>query len=72
MARGPNDTTLGFVAQPLTHTNFDIQKPYNVPLEQRYSFSNEIHKLWVMKTDKPHSKNSKTNPRTEIRIRVNI
>ncbi|KAI3665116.1 hypothetical protein L6452_43734 [Arctium lappa] len=63
------DTTLGFVSQPLNQSNFDIQKPYNVPLHQRYSFSNGVHKLWVFKTDKPHSKSSKTSPRSEIRIR---
>ncbi|XP_024975752.1 citrate-binding protein-like [Cynara cardunculus var. scolymus] len=63
------DTTIGFVSQPLNQSNFDIQKPYDVPLQQRYSFSNGVHKLWVFKTDKPHSRTSKTSPRTEIRIR---
>lgn len=63
------DTTLGFVSQPLKHSNFHIQKPYDLPLQQRYDFSNGVHKLWVLKTDKPHSRNSKTGPRTEIRIR---
>ncbi|KAF5779167.1 putative concanavalin A-like lectin/glucanase domain superfamily, alginate lyase 2 [Helianthus annuus] len=68
MGGGPINTTTGFVAQPLDQSNFHIQKPYNVPLNQRYSFSNGVHKLWVLKTDKPHSKNSKTLPRTEIRF----
>ncbi|KAL4569248.1 hypothetical protein LXL04_024884 [Taraxacum kok-saghyz] len=65
----PIDTTLGFVSQPLNRSNLDIQKPYNLPVDQRYSFSKGVHKLWVFKTDKPHSKKSKTGPRTEIRIR---
>ncbi|KAK1423614.1 hypothetical protein QVD17_18919 [Tagetes erecta] len=64
----PIDTTLGFVSQPLNQSNFDIQKPYDIPLEQRYSFSKGVHKLWVIKTDKPHSNTSHTRARTEIRI----
>ncbi|KAI3699208.1 hypothetical protein L2E82_43337 [Cichorium intybus] len=66
---GPIDTTLGFLSQPLNQSNFDIQKPYNLPVDQRYRFVDGVHKLWVFKTDKPHSRTSKTNPRTEIRIR---
>nr|KAJ0216016.1 hypothetical protein LSAT_V11C300126390 [Lactuca sativa] len=69
MGSVPIDTTLGFVSQPLNQSNFDIQKPYNLPVDQRYNFFREVHKLWVFKTDKPHSRKSKTNPRTEIRIR---
>ncbi|KAI3717138.1 hypothetical protein L1987_68531 [Smallanthus sonchifolius] len=65
----PIDTTLGFVSQPLNQSNFDIQKPYDIPLEQRYSFSKGVHKLWVIKTDKPHSTTSNTRARSEIRIR---
>lgn len=64
------DTTLGFVSKPLNESNFIIQKPYDVPLEQRYSYSHGVHKLWVIKTDKPHSETSNTNPRSEIRIQV--
>ncbi|KAI3813826.1 hypothetical protein L1987_18561 [Smallanthus sonchifolius] len=69
MGLTPIDTTSGFVSQPLNQSNFDLQKPYDVALEQRYSFSNGFHKLWVFKTDKPHSRTSKTLPRTEIRFR---
>ncbi|KAK1423616.1 hypothetical protein QVD17_18921 [Tagetes erecta] len=64
----PIDTTLGFVSLPLNQSTFHIQKPYDVPLEQRYSFSKGVHKLWVIKTDKPHSKTSHTRARTEIAI----
>ncbi|KAF5765071.1 putative concanavalin A-like lectin/glucanase domain superfamily, alginate lyase 2 [Helianthus annuus] len=63
------DTTLGFVSQPLNQSNFIIQKPYDVPLEQRYKFSKGVHKLWVIKTDKPHSNTSHTRARSEIRIK---
>ncbi|KAK1423615.1 hypothetical protein QVD17_18920 [Tagetes erecta] len=69
MGQGPIDTTLGFVSQPLNPSNIHIQKPYDIPLSQRYKFDNGVHKLWVLKTDKPHSRTSKTLPRTEIRIR---
>ncbi|KAJ9564684.1 hypothetical protein OSB04_000650 [Centaurea solstitialis] len=63
------DTSIGFASQPLDQSNFEIQKPYDVPVQQRYNFSHGVHKLWVLKTDKPHTRGSKTNPRTEIRIR---
>ncbi|KAK9074229.1 hypothetical protein SSX86_006826 [Deinandra increscens subsp. villosa] len=69
MGCGPIDTTLGFVSQPLNQSNFEIQKPYDVPLGQRYSFSKGVHRLWVIKTDKPHSLTSNTRARSEIRIR---
>lgn len=72
MGSEPIDTTLGFVSQPLGRSNFRIQKPYDLPVDQRYSFIKGVHKLWVFKTDKPHSRKSKTNPRTEIRIQVKI
>ncbi|KAK3004955.1 hypothetical protein RJ639_019298 [Escallonia herrerae] len=62
------DPTDGFVSLPLEQSNFVIGKPYNVPEDQRYSFIDGVHKLWVYKTDKPHSRTSRTNPRTEIRI----
>lgn len=64
------DPTAGFTSLPLDESNFDIQRPYNVPVDQRYSYVNGVHKMWVYKTDKPHSPDSHTNPRTEIRIQV--
>ena len=64
------DPTVGFTSLPLDQSNFDIQKPYNVPVNKRYSFINGVHKMWVYKSDKPHSPDSHTNPRTEIRIQV--
>ncbi|KAJ4836941.1 hypothetical protein Tsubulata_042973 [Turnera subulata] len=60
--------TTGFSSFPLNQSNLIIQRPYDVPENERYSFDNGVHKLWVYSTDKPHSPTSKTNPRTEIRI----
>ncbi|XP_054786004.1 citrate-binding protein-like [Prosopis cineraria] len=62
------DPTDGFTPVPLTDANFVIQKPYNIPLDQRYSFRDGVHRLWVYANDKPHAPNSHTRPRTEIRI----
>ncbi|XP_044469668.1 citrate-binding protein-like [Mangifera indica] len=68
-AWGHFNPTQGFVSLPLNSSNLIIQKPYNVPVDQRSSFKNGYYKLWVFSTDKPHSLTSKTNPRTEIGIR---
>lgn len=64
------DPTYGFTVVPLTEWNFELQKPYDVPLEERYSYENGVRKLWVYADDKPHDPNSLTQPRTEVRIRV--
>ncbi|KDO53385.1 hypothetical protein CISIN_1g048505mg [Citrus sinensis] len=64
----PEDPTHGFTELPLNTSNYQIQKPYNLPLCNRYSFVNGVHKLWVYSTDKPLSKSSPTKPRTEISI----
>ncbi|KAK4394395.1 Citrate-binding protein [Sesamum angolense] len=66
---GTVDPTKGFISQHLNQSNLVIQRPYDVPEDERYSFKNGVHKLWVFKTDKPHTPTSKTNPRTEIRVR---
>ncbi|KAK3043881.1 hypothetical protein RJ639_000580 [Escallonia herrerae] len=63
------DPTDGFTNVPLTDANFELQKPYVIPLSERYSYENGVHKLWVYADDKPHDPNSHTQPRTEIRIR---
>ncbi|XP_016483757.1 citrate-binding protein-like [Nicotiana tabacum] len=62
------DPTDGFTSVTLSESNFQIQKPYDVAVNQRYSFINGVHKMWVFKTDKPHTPTSQTKPRTEIRI----
>ena len=66
----PFNLTDGFLSLPLNQSNLVIQRPYDVPEDQRYSFVDGVHKLWVYSTDKPHSPTSKTHPRTEIRIHV--
>ncbi|KAF8024938.1 hypothetical protein BT93_F1936 [Corymbia citriodora subsp. variegata] len=58
----------GFTIVPLTESNFEIQKPYDKLLEERYSFTDGVRRLWVYADDKPHEPDSKTMPRTEIRI----
>eukprot|EP00261_Vitis_vinifera_P005658 XP_002272726.1 PREDICTED: citrate-binding protein [Vitis vinifera] len=71
-AWGPIDPTEGFISLPLNQSNFVIQRPYDVPEDQRYSYVNGVHKLWVYSTDKPHSLISHTNPRTEIRMQAGL
>lgn len=69
---GHVDPTKGFLSLPLNQSNFDIQRPYDVPEDERYSFKDGVHKLWVFSSDKPHTPTSRTNPRTEIRISVSF
>ncbi|KAL7208635.1 hypothetical protein ACSBR1_030383 [Camellia fascicularis] len=63
----PNPTD-GFTTIPLTESNFKLQKPYDIPLGQRYSFQNGVHRLWVYADDKPYDPSSPSQPCTEIRI----
>ncbi|KAG5575219.1 hypothetical protein H5410_055353 [Solanum commersonii] len=65
------DPTDGFTPISISQGNFEIQKPYDVPVNQRYSFIDGVHKFWVYKTDKPHTTSSQTKPRCEIRITGN-
>ncbi|XP_058081982.1 citrate-binding protein-like [Magnolia sinica] len=65
---GPTDPTDGFVSLPLNSSNLEIQRPYDLPESDRYSFIDGVHRLWVFATDKPHALTSMTAPRTEIRI----
>ncbi|KAL7176168.1 hypothetical protein ACSBR2_029680 [Camellia fascicularis] len=51
------DPTDGSTNIPLTESNFKLQKPYDIPLEQRYSFQNGVHRLWVYADDKPYDPN---------------
>ncbi|XP_022740650.1 citrate-binding protein-like [Durio zibethinus] len=63
------DPTIGFVELPLNASNFHNDKPYDLPVSDRYSFVDGVHKLWVYSTDEPLFKNSTTKPRSEIRIK---
>ncbi|CAL1412796.1 unnamed protein product [Linum trigynum] len=67
--RRDSDPADGFKQVELTERNFKLQKPYDVPLEKRYSFKNGVHRLWVYDDDKPFKPHSTTLPRTEIRIK---
>ncbi|KAJ3671414.1 hypothetical protein LUZ60_007493 [Juncus effusus] len=61
--------TDGFTEVTLTEKDFDVQRPYDVPIAERYSFENGVRKLWVYSDDKPFNTETKTAPRTEIRMR---
>lgn len=43
---------------------------YDVPLEDRYSYTNGVRRFWVYNNDKPCKFDSSTRPRTEVRITV--
>ncbi|KAL6219780.1 hypothetical protein ACLB2K_007539 [Fragaria x ananassa] len=60
--------TKGFVSLPFNRSYYHIQKPYDVPEDQRCCFIDGVHKCWVYSTDKPHTTTSQTLPRTEIAI----
>ncbi|KAL5098866.1 hypothetical protein RYX36_003193 [Vicia faba] len=62
------DPTQEFTHVSLDNSNFVIQKPYNLPVNQRYNFTNGVHQFWILPTDKPFMSDSNTKPRTEIRI----
>ncbi|MFS8034530.1 putative concanavalin A-like lectin/glucanase domain superfamily, alginate lyase 2 [Helianthus anomalus] len=63
-----NDLALGFTRLPFNKSYYINHKPYNLPLEERYSFINGVHKLWVFSTDEPLSRGSPTLPRSELFI----
>ncbi|KAH6796727.1 hypothetical protein C2S52_021281 [Perilla frutescens var. hirtella] len=65
---GPVDPTRGFVSLPFNGSYYEIQKPWDVPENQRYRFRDGVHKLWVFATDKPRTPDIPTKPRTEIAI----
>ena len=68
-SRPSTDLTKGFKLQPL---DFEVQHPYDLKLEDRYSFdkTTDTHDLWVKFTDKPHAPPpNKTAARTELRLK---
>lgn len=65
-ALAPKDPTEGFISLPLNQSSYHIEKPYDVPLDQRYQFTDGVHRLWVYSTDKPHTRTSQTKARTEL------
>ncbi|CAL1386214.1 unnamed protein product [Linum trigynum] len=68
LVRGSRDLNCGFESLPFNQSYFNVQRPYDVPENQRYSFINGVRRCWVYSTDKPHNPTSNTLPRTEIAI----
>lgn len=64
------DPTDGFTLVPLTEENFKLQKPYNEPLDDRYSDKDGVRSFWIYNHDKPFKTDSTTRPRSEARITV--
>ncbi|GMP79847.1 hypothetical protein CsSME_00035199 [Camellia sinensis var. sinensis] len=65
-------STDGFTLAPLAEKNFWLQKPYNVPLDNRYSYEDEVRRLWVYNHDKPFYDDSGTRPTQKFALRVMI
>ena len=69
---GSSNLTAGFVQVELTESNFKVQRPYDVPENQRYSYDNVtgVRTFLVYAGDKPFNTVTGTNPRTEVRLAV--
>ncbi|KAF5942477.1 hypothetical protein HYC85_020119 [Camellia sinensis] len=64
------DPTDGFTLVPLTEKNFGLQKQYNVPLDDRYSYEHGVRRLWVYNHDKPFYGDSGTRPAQKFALRT--
>lgn len=62
--------TAGFSRVRLSESQFVVQKPYDVPLHERYERSGGVRRMWVFATDKPISATHPGGARTEIKIDV--
>jgi hypothetical protein len=63
----PSDVTAGWTQRPFT---FKLQKPYNLALDQRYTFdqATNTHTFWILTNDASHEPPpNSTDPRTEMR-----
>jgi hypothetical protein len=59
----PEDPTAGWTEY---QDGFHIERPYNVPINTRFSITGGIYNFWVFPNDRPHSLDAKgRNPRTE-------
>ena len=47
-----------------------VQKPYDVPLKERYEQSGGVHRMWVFTTDKTTNATHPGGVRTEIKVDV--
>jgi hypothetical protein len=64
LAAGARAQTNGYVVIPDSYT---VQKPWNLPVSDRFSASNGVYTCWVYGTDQPFQQGSGTGPRTEMR-----
>ncbi|MGW2050148.1 polysaccharide lyase family 7 protein [Streptomyces sp. NPDC001858] len=58
------DPTDGWTQTAFTYS---WQKPWNLDLADRHSYSGGVHRMWVYATDEPFQEDSTTDPRTEMR-----
>jgi len=56
--------TNGFQVIPDSYT---VQKPWNLPLSDRFAVTNGVYTCWVYGTDQPFEEGNGTGPRTEMR-----
>lgn len=68
---GSGGLTAGFTRVNLRESQFIVQKPWNVRLDQRYEFAGGVRRMWVFDTDKTTSATHPGGARTEIKINVN-
>lgn len=69
-ARAQLPMTDGFTAVELAEEQFKVQKPYDVPLAERYELVDGVRRMWVYAADKPISSDHPGGPRTEIKIQA--
>jgi hypothetical protein len=61
----PEDPTVGWTEY---QDSFNVQRPYTVPINTRFSIVGGIYNFWVFPNDSPHSPDAHgRNPRTEAR-----
>jgi hypothetical protein len=61
----PGDPTEGWTEY---QDSFNVQRPYNLPINTRFSITGGIYNFWVFPNDFPHSPDAGgRNPRTEAR-----
>jgi hypothetical protein len=61
----PGDPTEGWTEY---QDSFNVQRPYNIPINTRFSITGGIYNFWVFPNDAPHSPDAMgRNPRTEAR-----
>src|SRR6185436_3753665 len=61
----PEDPTAGWTEY---QDSFNVQRPYNIPINTRFSITNGIYNFWVFPNDFPHAPDAGgRNPRTEAR-----